>query len=203
MRGVPCDEWGHENDPKPTSLPFDGTQPRWPDKPPAPPPEDLPGAVEDGPADLPPLFDKAKPAARPKFEKFSWSNKTDEELRIYVPLDEADDVDAVNVDTAVKHVGTDHLGYRTSTNGDVVCTVTVHNWSHIELCIDVKFPHGTRKLEIPRLYAKAKYMGTIKKRKKLIFRLRKLDTWGVEWPGKVNHWPQIYWDTKFGKHVTG
>ena len=72
-----------------------------------------------------------------------------------------------------------------------------------ELCIDVKFPHGTRKLEIPRLYAKAKYMGTIKKRKKLIFRLRKLDTWGVEWPGKVNHWPQIYWDTKFGKHVTG
>ena len=43
---------------------------------------------------------------------------------------------------------------------------------------------------------------TIKKKHKLIFRLRKLDTWGVEWTGvEENMWPQIYWNTKFGKHV--
>ena len=61
---------------------------------------------------------------------------------------------------------------------------------------------GTRRFEIERLYAKVKYMGTIKKKHKLIFRLRKLDTWGVEWTGvEENMWPQIYWNTKFGKHV--
>ena len=104
----------------------------------------------------------------------------------------------------VTHVGNpDTLGVRTSTDGDVTCVVTVKNWSQIELRIDVRFPGGTRRLEIPRLYAKAKYIKTIKKKNKLIFCMRKLDTWGVEWHGvQENMWPQIYWNTKFGKEVS-
>lgn len=145
--GIPCEGWDPTFAPKPppTMRPFDGTEPVLPK---TAAPADLPGLDPDGPQELAPIYKQCNP----KFEKFSWANKTVEELRIYVKLDDGDDVDAVDVDAPVKHVGTDHLGYRTSTNGDVTCTVTVHNWSHIQLQIDVKFPNGP--LSFPRPFVR-------------------------------------------------
>lgn len=170
-------------------------------------PADLPGLDDDAPAELPPLFVE-KPTMDPVFGAFSWSNKSAEELRIYVPVDPTDGALSVKHaadPTGVKHAGNpDTIGVRTSVDGDVSCVVTVKNWSQIELRIDVAFPGGTRRLEIPRLYAKAKYTKTIVKKNKLIFCMKKLDTWGVEWPSSasVNMWPQIYWDTKFGMETS-
>jgi len=74
--------------------------------------------------------------------------------------------------------------------------VTVHNSFRIALRVSVAFPAGPRVLEVPKLFARLKYLKTIRKPSKLIFCFEKLETYGVDW--RNGNWPQIHWDTKFG-----
>ena len=72
----------------------------------------------------------------------------------------------------------------------------MHNSFRIALRVAVAFPAGPRVLDIPKLFARLRYLRTLKKRGKLIFCFEKLETFGVDWTN--GKWPQIHWDPKFG-----